>query len=412
VSGLRIAFVTPELASDENPSGGLGNYVQRMSRALADAGHQPEVFTLTQGAPNTTRRDGFRVQRIQRAESSRWVRGALRVCKLLGLRSLQPAILMLLDAHALARAVAAAEREAPFAFVHSADHLGAGYFIATSPRRPHLVRYSAVNELWAEAIGENSARMRWASRLSLACARRATHSYAPSRFVADHHRSHYGIDAAVVRPPIFREIAPQAGDLPELPKRYLLHFGQLNGCKGSDLVAEALPRAWSQEPDLEMIWAGTDRTRHFDVWSRAWGPRREQVTWLGEVAKPALYAVLQGAEASVLPSRVDNLPNTAIESLLFGVPVIASDGASLDELIEPGVSGELVPIGDVDSLADAMVRVWRGESAARKGFTWSGEIARAMRPDRAIEALFALAGVLDPSGQGSERSLGEDSQDR
>jgi len=412
VSGLRIAFVSSELASDEQPSGGLGNYVRRTTRALALAGHHPEVFTLTDGESDAFERDGVRVRRVRRAVARPWMRALLRVLRVLGLRALHPALLMLQDARALARAVADAEREAPFAFVQSADHLGVGLFIASSPGRPHLVRCSAVNELWAEANRERSPRMRWVSRLERASAARASRAYAPSRFVADQLRARYGIDAAVVRPPVFREVAPR-GDVPAgLPKRYLVHFGQLNGCKGTDLVAEALPRAWSQAPDLAMVWAGPDRTRHFDAWSRAWGPRREQVTWLGEVAKADLYAVLRGAEASVLPSRVDNLPNTAIESLLFGVPVIGSDGASLDELIEPGLSGELVPIGDPDALAEAMLRAWRGESAARKGFAWRSEIAEAMRPDRAVEALLALAGVGDPARSAPEDAAGEAAQHR
>jgi glycosyltransferase involved in cell wall biosynthesis len=396
VSALRIAFVTPELASDERPSGGLGNYVRRMTRALAEAGHRPEIFTLTRGEPGTSERDGVRVHQVRSAETRPGIRAALRATKLFGLRVLHPSILMRWNALALALAVDRAEGDEPFALVQSADHLGAGLYVRRSAKRPHLVRCSAANELVAEAIGEDSAQMRCAGRLALACARRADRAYAPSRFVAHHLRERHGIDTAVVRPPVFLESVPRSDELPELPKRYLVHFGQLNGCKGSDLVAEALPRAWSQEPELAMVWAGQDRTRHFDAWSRAWGARRAQVRWLGEVAKPVLYAVLRGAEASVLPSRVDNLPNTAIESLLFGVPVIASNGASLDELVEPGVSGELIPIGDADALADAMLRAWRGESAARKGFAWSAEIARDMRPDRAVAALLGLAGLAAP----------------
>jgi glycosyltransferase involved in cell wall biosynthesis len=331
---------------------------------------------------------------------------------MLRLRALRPAILMLRDAHALAHAVAEAERHAPFAFVQSADHLGAGRFVARSPRRSHLVRCSSANELVAAAIGEDSPRMRWAGRLALACARRADRAYAPSRFVADHLRERHGIDAAVLRPPGFREVAPCADGLPGLPKRYLIHFGQLNGCKGSDDLARALPLAWRRAPDLAMVWAGPDRTRRFESWSRGWGPHRDQVTWLGELPKPALYAVLRDAEASVLPSRVDNLPNTAIESLLFGVPVIGSDGASLDELIEPGVSGALVPIGDPEALAEAMLRAWRGESPARRGFTWSSEIFEAMRPERAVANLLALAGVAGASQDGGERPVGDTAQHR
>ena len=255
---------------------------------------------------------------------------------------------------------------------------------------------SAAIDLVADAIEEDSPRQRWAGRLARACIRRADVAYAPSRFVAEHWSRILGIDVRVLRPPAFLETEPDARTLPELPKRYLFHFGQLNGCKGTPLLARALPLAWRTEPELSMVWAGRDRLHRFPGYAASWGPSRSRVVFAGELPKPALYAALRDAEAAVLPSRVDNLPNTAIESLLFGVPVIASDGASLDELIEPDRTGELVPIGDERALADAMVRVWRGESSARKGFVWDSGLRDAMRPERAVAGLLRLAG-LDPA---------------
>ena len=116
---------------------------------------------------------------------------------------------------------------------------------------------------------------------------------------------------------------------------------------------------------------------------------------LGSLAKPDLYACLSRADALVQPSLVDNLPNAVIEALLLGVPVVAFDGASLDELIEPGATGELVPIGDVDALAAALLRVWRGETPARKGFRWRTPIAQEMHPTCAVQGLLGLAGLAD-----------------
>jgi glycosyltransferase involved in cell wall biosynthesis len=142
-----------------------------------------------------------------------------------------------------------------------------------------------------------------------------------------------------------------------------------------------------------MVWAGADRCDRLEAWKAAWGERCAQVVWLGALPKPELYGVVQASEAAVLPSTVDNLPNTAIESLLLGVPVIGSAGASIDELIEPGRTGELVPIGDAEALAAAMLRVWRGESRARRGFHWEGPLADEMQPETAARNLLRLAGI-------------------
>lgn len=96
------------------------------------------------------------------------------------------------------------------------------------------------------------------------------------------------------------------------------------------------------------------------------------------------------ADAAVLPSLVDNLPNTVIESLLLGIPVLGSRGASIDEIVEEGRSGHLVDLGDVHGLADAMIKMWRGESPVVKGFKWDSNIAKEMQPHHAVAKIIEL----------------------
>jgi glycosyltransferase involved in cell wall biosynthesis len=140
-----------------------------------------------------------------------------------------------------------------------------------------------------------------------------------------------------------------------------------------------------------MVWVGKGDFKELSSLLAGLGRHRSKVLALYPLTKPELYAVLQRAEAAVLPSLCDNLPNTVIESLMLGIPVIGTRGASIDELVEQGVTGELVAQGDVEGLAAALVRVWRGQSQARKGFAWWGGIAEEMRPDTAVENLLWLA---------------------
>ena len=45
---MRIAFITPEFVTNEYFSGGLANYVHRVSRVLVEMGHEVHVITLAE----------------------------------------------------------------------------------------------------------------------------------------------------------------------------------------------------------------------------------------------------------------------------------------------------------------------------------------------------------------------------
>lgn len=75
-------------------------------------------------------------------------------------------------------------------------------------------------------------------------------------------------------------------------------------------------------------------------------------------------ALLATAVATLLPSRQEGLPRSALESLCFGVPVIATRIRGVEELLTNG-GGLAVPVGDVAGLARAMAWVLADPAAAR-----------------------------------------------
>jgi glycogen synthase len=294
------------------------------------------------------------------------------------------------QAMALAEALERRHAIAPFRFVQSADYCAVGLFVRRRGDRVHAIRCSSSADLYSETKGTVLYRG-YLERLSM---RRANLAYAPSRTLAKHFDRVHKMKIIVVRPPNYQEFKILSLPPFPLPDRFFLHFGQLMERKGTALLARALPIAWKIVPDLTMVWCGRcwDQSK-LENWRSLWGDRAHQVQITGPLAKPQMYAVLQRADATVLPSQVDNLPNTVIESLMFGIPVLGSRGASIDELIEEGRSGHLVALGDVDGLAETMVKMWRRESPVSKGFQWSSDIANEMCPQRAVANLMGLLNV-------------------
>lgn len=82
----------------------------------------------------------------------------------------------------------------------------------------------------------------------------------------------------------------------------------------------------------------------------------DRVQLLGE--RDDVPELLAAADATVLPSWAEGLPNAVMESLALGVPVVATDVGGTAELVTDGrVGGLLVPPRHVDALAAAMQRM-------------------------------------------------------
>lgn len=105
-------------------------------------------------------------------------------------------------------------------------------------------------------------------------------------------------------------------------------------------------------------------------------------TPLGMIADDRLLAMIYAAaDVFLMPSRDDNLPNTVIESLSCGTPVVCFDVGGAPELIEDGSNGARVPLGDTESMAMRVVKLLKDPSLERIRLNCRKTAENAVAPD-------------------------------
>ncbi len=86
----------------------------------------------------------------------------------------------------------------------------------------------------------------------------------------------------------------------------------------------------------------------------------DSVSLPGFVENP--FAYMRRASVFVLPSRYEGLPNVLIQAMACGCPVVSTNCPSgPEDILDNGRYGHLVPVGDVEAMAKAIVRVLEGD---------------------------------------------------
>jgi L-malate glycosyltransferase len=88
---------------------------------------------------------------------------------------------------------------------------------------------------------------------------------------------------------------------------------------------------------------------------------RADVRFLGKVDQVA--DLLRGADLFLLPSQNESFGLSALEAMACGVPVIATQGGGLPEVVTDGATGHLAPVGAVAEMTEDAVALLRDDRA-------------------------------------------------
>lgn len=127
---------------------------------------------------------------------------------------------------------------------------------------------------------------------------------------------------------------------------FLIVFcGDFEARKGSNRLAEAITRL--HDDKIKSVFIG------HSVGDDSAEPRCKGIVYKGSVAHDELPKYLNSADIFVLPTRKEGCCNAIVEALACGIPVVSSDGAFNDDILDMYNSIRINP-NDVDAIAKAI----------------------------------------------------------
>lgn len=216
-------------------------------------------------------------------------------------------------------------------------------------RTPVIVNYRG---------GEAETYLRKSARWIRPSMARAASLVVPSGFLEDVF-SRFGMQPAVIPNIVDLDLFRPAEQQPTHQGFTLVITRNLEPIYGLDVAIRAVALARAQAADIRLVIAGS-------------GPQQaelealvdsldlgEVVSFCGRLDRQQIVALYQEADAALNPTRVDNMPNSVLEALACGLPVISTDVGGVPYIVRDGSTALLVRPDDADAMADAIVTLRR-----------------------------------------------------
>lgn len=163
----------------------------------------------------------------------------------------------------------------------------------------------------------------------------------------------------IYNPVVTPELCEKITELPEHPwfapnsPPVILGVGRLEMQKDFATLIRAFAKVHSQRPARLMILGEGISRPQLEALVRELGVE-ENVALPGFVANP--YAYMARSAVFVLSSLFEGLPTVLIEAMAAGTSVVSTDCKSgPSEILENGRYGKLVPVGDINGMAEAII---------------------------------------------------------
>jgi len=361
---LHIGFYSPALPASGSANG-IVTYTRVMLEALQDLGHRVTVLDIDQVQRPDGRIDALPRESRLRTRLNGWT------------ERWNPDLWMPHLCDRVARKVRAVHRDDPFDIFEMEESFGCAAGLGLPV--PVVMRLHGPHFVGKDEIEPPEVQRASNQRLKLEgdAMRSAEAISSPSASMLAATLQHYDAHprrAVTITNPMAALPADRLWSIDRCDPDQILCVGRFDLRKGADIAIRAFVAVAERNPRVKLVLVGPDRGLqqpdghliHFPEFLATQVPAalHDRIDFRGVLAPSEVAALRLGSALCLTCSRFESYSYSVAEAMAAGVPVIVADGYG--ELIEDGVSGYVVPIGDVAATADAIERALadRGRLAA------------------------------------------------
>ena len=188
------------------------------------------------------------------------------------------------------------------------------------------------------------------------------------------------------------EVFLEAGATGEKAVNAIAFVGVLIPLKGVHFLIDAFAQVSREFPDARLWIIGKAENEGYAQSLKEQVARlglNDRVVFMNAMPQQELARHIAKARALVLPSLSEGLPRVVFEAMACGTPVIGSRVSGIPEIIEEGVTGFLVPPGDVDALAQRLKWILSHPEEAKQMGKRAREFAQRFFSPKAYQQSYA-----------------------
>lgn len=147
---------------------------------------------------------------------------------------------------------------------------------------------------------------------------------------------------------------------------HLIITRNLEPIYGIETAIKAIGLARGKIPEIQLRIAGSGpQQAELESEVAALG-LQEHVHFVGRLDADQIVDFYQSADAMLNPTTVDNMPNSVLEALASGVPVITTDVGGIPYIVQHEETALMVPVGDAQLMSEEIIRLYSSRDLSQK----------------------------------------------